>query len=1032
MNFTVYKSSAGSGKTFTLVKEYLKIVLRSAGSFRHILAITFTNKAANEMKERVLNSLRELAEPEKYPSSKTVKTLLPLLCKEAGLDAETLQKNAASTLTNILHNYSDFAICTIDSFVHRIIRTFAHDLHINMNFEVEMDTDKLIVNAVDMLISRVGQEEKLTEILVNFLESKTDSEQSWQIDRDLQNFAHSLLREDGLKYVEKLRQLSSEDFIHISKSLRKQMIEMEHFIVSVAQNVVNLIHSNSIPVNAFYQTEKGIGKYFENLSAKKFDKLKPNNYVIAAIEDGKWYSAKADSQARASIDSIKEIFTDAYLKIFEKIDTYNLLHLLSKNIYSIAVLKEIEFEINEIKTRENLLPISEFNRKIASIVLNEPVPFIYERLGEKYRHFLIDEFQDTSVLQWQNLLPLLENSLANGHFNMIVGDAKQAIYRWRNGEVEQFVMLPAIFNKDLNLQNEERERMLQSNFKEEKLAANYRSKAEIVDFNNQFFSHIASLLPDKIRPVYQDVQQEFNKENTGGCVFIHFCANEDEKLWNFTKIEESIYLCQQDGFRLGDIGILCRSNNTASNIANFLLSKEIQVISSESLLLSCSQEVNFIIALLKYLLLPADKISRRAVYQYLFAQKYIDDPSTEKSLRSLGFPLFGESLIKMPVYDLCETLIRIFHLQKSNAPHLQFFLEAVLGFSSRNTQNISDFLVWWEGKKDKLSVTIPEGTDAVQVMTIHKSKGLEFPVVIYPFANETLKNTIKNSWVEGPFAVAPDLPVSLIPLLKEISETPFANLYEEENVKSLLDLYNIVYVAFTRPTHRLFLLSNLSDGNSEGNASLPKLLKHFLVFIGNWDEKITSYQFGQGLAKGKTESKAALEEFTLNTFISEPWQHKVLVSQTASMVWDVENPEKSRRWGNLIHSVLSEISDAEDLPHKLEELCMQGVIEEPEKKIIEEKIGKVVRHPDLAHFFTKESFYKTEEAILTPEGETYRPDRMVFLENATVILEYKTGEASENHINQINRYGNLLQQMGYNGIEKYLIYINDDITIKKV
>nr|NQU94195.1 UvrD-helicase domain-containing protein [Bacteroidota bacterium] len=442
MSFTVYKSSAGSGKTFTLVKEYLKITLNQPNKFRNILAITFTNKAANEMKERIITNLKDISSATPDQNSPAIKFLLPELVKETGLSPETITLRANKVLELILHNYADFSICTIDSFVHRIIRTFAHDLNLPINFEVELDTNILIEQTIDFLISEAGKNEKLTKALIKFTETKAEDEKSWHIEKDLKDFAETLMKEDGQIYLEKLRQLNLQDFFNIIKKVNEFIKSTEQTLVKQAQNATSIIKGTNLPNTAFYRGRNGIAKYFEYIADYRFDKLSPNSFVETTINENKWHGSKTDKDDKIIIDGIKDNLIEIYNNIqdilAENYDEYNLFLMLKRKLYPMAVLSEIEKVLVKIKSENNIVHISEFNKRIADIVLNEPVPFIYERLGERYNHFLLDEFQDTSVLQWQNLLPLLDNSLAEGNFNMIVGDGKQAIYRWRSGEVEQF------------------------------------------------------------------------------------------------------------------------------------------------------------------------------------------------------------------------------------------------------------------------------------------------------------------------------------------------------------------------------------------------------------------------------------------------------------------------------------------------------------------------------------------------------------------------------------------------------------------
>jgi len=499
-NFAVYNSSAGSGKTFTLVKEYLKIALKTnkSDTYKHILAITFTNKAASEMKERILSALKFISGNEVLKD--TPKYLLEALKNPIdkgglGLDEKIIKERCQKVLKSILHHYNDFGVSTIDKFTHKIIRTFAHDLHLPLNFEVEIDQNELLKKVIDQLIDKVGKDEKLTKLLVEYANNKADDEKNWNIEKDLFDFTSKITNENNRHYIKKIRDLTLDDFEHIKSYIFQFNKTFEQEMIEIGTKTLQFLNENNIEIksfsNSFYPT------YFNNLSKKNIKS--PNDTLKGIIAGEKnWYSKTTESTQKQLIDAHKNQLIDFYDEVEklkdEKYSQYKLNQLIYQNLYNLGIVNEIENTIFEFKKENNVLSIADFNTRISGIVSSEPVPFIYERLGEKYQHFLIDEFQDTSIIQWHNLLPLLENSLANGNFNMIVGDAKQAIYRFRGGEVEQIIRLPQVFKHQNNPILLEREKSLQRNFKPEILSENFRSKAEIVNFNNQFFNKISTKL----------------------------------------------------------------------------------------------------------------------------------------------------------------------------------------------------------------------------------------------------------------------------------------------------------------------------------------------------------------------------------------------------------------------------------------------------------------------------------------------------------------------------------------------------------
>jgi ATP-dependent exoDNAse (exonuclease V) beta subunit len=599
-NFVTYNSSAGSGKTYTLVKEYLKIALETNNSnqYKHILAVTFTNKAAAEMKERIIEALTALSSGK--PLEGTPKFLLEDLLKPIkygglGINSDEIGERCKKVLKSILHSYNDFGVSTIDKFTHKIIRTFAHDLQLPLNFDIELDDREVLGAAIDLLIAEVGNNEKLTKLLLEYTSKKAEEESDWRIERDLYEFSRNLLKEDGELYLAKIRKLSIKDFEVIKTQLYEQTKEFESTVKQYGEDGLAFINQKKVEFSSF--SRSFFANYWKDLATlKKFEPTATTLKIITGEQN--WYAAKVDDDQKQLIDSFQDEFTNqfnesrVYLDEFE--GNYRVNKLIIKNLYNLAVLNEIEKTVLQFKKDNNVLSISDFNKRIAQIVETEPIPFIYERLGEKYNHYLIDEFQDTSIIQWHNLIPLVDNALGNGKFNMVVGDAKQAIYRWRGGEVEQIINLPQIYNHKNNPLLLEREAALGRNFSEEMLTTNYRSKAEIVQFNNDFFQSVAGNLSENYQKLYTDLTQEYNDKNTGGGVSVEFLEESDNEMYRTSVLKNIFNITQQallDDYSLSDVAILTRSNSDGAEIATFLLENDINVISSESLLLNNSSEV---------------------------------------------------------------------------------------------------------------------------------------------------------------------------------------------------------------------------------------------------------------------------------------------------------------------------------------------------------------------------------------------------------------------------------------------------------
>ncbi len=1048
MNFVVYKSSAGSGKTYTLVKEYLKIILKNPEQkkYRNVLAITFTNKAADEMRQRVLGYLKMLSTKENTHSN-AYKSLLCDLKNETNLSEKEISENSEKILKSILHDYYNFSIGTIDSFVYKIIRTFTHDLNIPVNSEIELDTEDLISQSIDLLLSYVNTDnnEKLTKVLTDFVSEKIKQGKSWNVEKNLKDFTKYILEEDqNTQYlITKLKQLSISDFLKIKEQVNKEIKNIETEMHTYAEKSCDLIKNNNLSADDFYMKGRGIGKYFENIKNKYFDKIKPNSYVQNAINDDKWYAGNSIQSKR--IDDIKNELENYYEEIIKYLDEYTLFKLINKNIYLIALLNEIEKAFNEIKSQNNKVLISEFNKKISDVILKSPVPFIYERVGEKYEHFLIDEFQDTSLIQWQNFLPLIDNSLANNNFNMLVGDAKQAIYRWRGGDVDQFINLPKVPNNNnkqiVNPIFVGIENALRRNYAEINLEYNYRSKKEIIDFNNAFFNEAANCLSDEYKNIYQNINQQIpDKDNTGGLVKVKFldCPSAEElNNANYEETEKIIKeLCSKENFQLKDIAVLCRKNKQATGIAKYLIEHNIKVISSESLILGNSYTINFIYGVIKFLNNNSDNIAKAQIINFLINSKKIKSQSLNQVLQQIkedkdypvetfidylkkqGFALNISQLVKLSVYELCEEIIHIFKLDISSG--IQFFLDAVYSFSLKNNTNIIDFIQWWEDKKDKTSVIAPEEIDAVRIMTIHKSKGLEFPVVIYPFAIqkfETGRN--KYTWVDFNNTKLEELKVLLLPVNKGLLDTEFSDIYEKEKDKSYLDLINLLYVVMTRASERLYILTQNTKKINQPLKSVPEIFAKYLE--NDYNPEKLEYEYGNADIHKPLSTKQEENICNLNKFIFSSWKEKIPLK-----ISDTQN----ERWGNIVHTAFSKINNAGDIDNVLEDMYLKDIINALEKNELNNEILTLLSNPEIKPFFAKNLIIRNEAEILSSKGKTFRPDRIIMSANKTIIIDYKTGKPAQEHKEQINEYAKILSEMEYHNIEKYLIYIRENKVVK--
>jgi ATP-dependent exoDNAse (exonuclease V) beta subunit len=1045
--FKIYSASAGSGKTFTLVKEYLKICLstKSPKKFIEILAITFTNKAAAEMKERIVKSLKAFSNPDK--AEQTERDMMKLLAGETGLSLEELQNRAQLVFETILHNYSQFSIGTIDKFTHRIIRTFAQDLDLPANFEVEMEHQLLLKQAVDLLISRTGEDEKLTQLFVNFIQDKTADDKSWLIENDFYTIAEELLKESGQEHCDSLKKLSLDDFFKLRKEIHKYFNEIDKELSAIGLGFKSDCEGKGLEAQWIVGGAKsGLPKYFEFLRTKQWEKYLPSNANLKNLEKDTWYAGKAPKESYSEIDALQEKFyplAKRALEILEDYPKYVHFKLIARNFYSMAVLHEISKEMQHIKEQNNIIPIGEFNKKIAEVLQNEEGNFIYERLGERYAHYFIDEFQDTSELQWKNLLPLIENAIADGEkpgSAMLVGDAKQAIYRWRGGEVDQFI----------DLQHLAADTSSQGAYNMERLSLenNYRSTEEVVDFNNKLFSSIAHQVEkEKYRDLFKDLNAQQVK-GEGGYVSLEYIENgaEHDDMQKQACLE-TIRDLKEDGFNYGDICILTRTKAKGAVIVKMLSDENVPVISSESLLLEQSTEVRFLLNFLRFLNEPNHPRYRFKLIEFL-QEKELCPWTLENINLQLGelceaseerFNAFLKEIIEdfdmlkwrsISLIELCHKIIKAFKLEETARVYMQFFLDELWVYSNKYSQDLYGFLNYWNERAHKLSIAIPEGINAVQVMTIHKSKGLEFPVVLFPFANwNATSERDAKSWVEIDEPELQDLPTSLIPLGKQLeSSTPhLKTVYKEHKAKVLLDNLNMLYVALTRPKTRLYIYTS---PNGRGK-NLSEFFDTFLKSEGDWEDGKTQYSFGD---KVKASPKKRAEN--KNIQLAQPVEDisKILrISRQAPKMWEVENPEKGADKGRKVHEILSYIKTTNDIDAALKRALRQGLIANSEEAEMRSLLERTLQNPEVKTYFAQGLKVKNEEEILLKNGEVLRPDRLVFNGNDVSIIDYKTGEANATHQEQILGYKLHIEQMGYNVKECVLVYINEaSIELERV
>ncbi|EGV43128.1 DNA helicase UvrD [Bizionia argentinensis JUB59] len=1041
--YLIYNASAGSGKTYTLVKAYLTILLKASSTmaFKNILAITFTNKAADEMKTRIIDALKDFSSEEILIESNT---MFEDLCGELDMSAVDLNAKSNLILDAIMHNYAAFDISTIDGFTHRLIRTFAHDLKLPLNFEVALDVEALLNEAVDRLISKAGTDKRLTKTLVDFAIEKADDDKSWDVSRDFYAISKLLVKENDRPFIEELQDKTLDDFKALKSTLRQEIKTNEQLCLDSANIALEFIRDNGLEFGNF--TRASIPNYFKKITENNYNQnVDTVNWPSDLIDGNTIYpKSKTDAATAATIESIQPQIAEFFIATKTAVLNFKLLKAIYKNLTPLSVLSAINSELQIIKDEQNVMLISEFNGLISQEIKNQPTPFIYERIGEKFKHYFIDEFQDTSELQWQNLTPLLDNAIASKPGSMmLVGDAKQAIYRWRGGKAEQFIDL---YNKTENPFHLEPEII--------PLEWNYRSFREVINFNNGFFNYLSDTIfshPDH-SDLYKNATQLIKKEESGyvQLEFLDLKEVDDKALAYSEEVYNTIKSCLENGYEEADICVLVRKKKEGVAIANYLSEKGLNLMSSETLLLNNSENVQFVNNILRLLLQPENQETKAEIllhiaqlcqiedkHSFLKTHINLDISALFDQFEALDYFIDYTSLIQLSFYDLVETVIRQFKLVKHSDAFIQYYMDVVLEFSEKQLADIGSFLHYFDSKNESLSIVTPEGYQAIQILTVHKSKGLEFPVVIFPFADlDIYREITPQEW----FPINPETFHGFSHTLLNYSKTfesygdAGQEIFNRHESELELDNVNILYVALTRAVEQLYVISKL-DISSKGivnQKSYAGFLISYLQQIGKWDNDQLVYQFGESAKQSETKSKET-STIIRNTFISTPKEaHNIKVITRSASLWDTIQ-EKAIEKGNLIHDIMAMITTEADVNDVMLSFLENGTINKVQEPILKETILQIIRHPQLQLYFQEQNItVYNERDIISNTGSILRPDRLVIMnENDAIIIDYKSGKEQSKHLEQLESYEAILKVMKFHVAKKILIYINDSITIKE-
>ena len=1020
--FKIYKSSAGSGKTYTLSKNYIRIALKSKFHFKKILAVTFTNKAAEEMKIRILDMIESVSNGDN-------KDLIIEFSKYYKLSPEEIILRAKNLKTNILHNYSYFSITTIDTFFYSIIQSFTRELKFRGKYNIEMDIDYVIEEVVDSFLASIKSGSHLSKWLTQFSKEKIILGKDFMINQELKKMTKNLFSEDFKSLIDDIPENGYIDIIKNLKDEVQQIINsFENKVISLANEMYKIILENGYDIDDFNYKKSGVAGYIKKIAGGMINY--PGSRVLKCNENSELWVNKnhksvdqillfINKNLTSKLSNLIDVFENEFIKYNSSID-------IRANLYTYGILGELQKFVRNYRDDNEVILISDISELLYEVIKDEKIPFIFEKVGNNFNHFLIDEFQDTSHFQWKNFKSLISESLASGNENIIVGDIKQSIYRWRgsDSEIMDSNIMTDINSDITSITN---------------LNTNWRSSEEIINFNNYIFCSLPTFFEGEIKSrlerIYNDdIKQKITDDMIGkGCVEIVFKGKEDTRVDSARDYTIStIKKIQDKGYNAGDIGIIVRDNKDARLIAETLIEESLKDsnynfnhVSADALDIKNSPVVNFFISVFNYFSNFKDRIALSEIlhFYYRFVLNSTDtihySLSNEDKLNLLpnDFSKNISEISRLPIYDLVEELVRIFSLNtiKGQVPFLQAFYDIILEYKLNYGREINSFLEWWEKNNNK-KLNISANDDAIQLITIHKSKGLEFNHVIIPFFDWSLDNDASGGkekliWVNlNKFNSKFNIPYP-IKYKTSNQKSLFTDEYANEKNKAFEDNINLMYVSMTRPKYSLFINAENITGRLKNVSDI--LAKSIQLSTNN-----NTYQKG---LLSKKPSQSINDKFMLKNIPSFSWRDRIMVRMTSESGIEFDNYKRGKK----IHDVLSLIYNNKEVDISIEKAQEKNIITKDEVKSIKKLVEKLISNKEIKDFFNPHYKSYNEVEILDRNGDVFRLDRIVQThDNSLHVLDYKTGEIDKKYNDQVKNYKKILSEIYRENIYGYIIYVD--------
>ncbi|MDR2473961.1 MAG: UvrD-helicase domain-containing protein [Tannerella sp.] len=1045
---TIYNASAGTGKTHTLTGEYLALLFKEREQHRHILAVTFTNKATAEMKNRIISELYRL-------SAGKSSDYIAMLSDGGRLSEDDICRKANSILINILHDYTSFNISTIDHFFQHTVRAFTRETGLQSNYQIEMDEDAMLEDCVEEMLSSLEKPEnaELLTWLINFTEEKINDGKTRDIKLDIIKLGKQLFKESFKAHGEKVKEETKQkqflkeyraELYKIIGSTQKQARELGEEGLAILQK-----HGLK-PTDMAYKTSSPF-RFFEKLAAANIEP--PSNRFFALEDNASKYFTKEDAKDKQHIAD--NMYHNGMNVLIKKVISfcgdlvgYNTALVIASNFYSLGILADLWKHLTKWRDDNNKLFISDTTELLNKVIDGSEVPFIYEKTGTRIEHYMIDEFQDTSALQWANFRPLLKDSLDSGRNNLIVGDVKQSIYRFRNS--------------DWSILSRQVESSFPSATRQRFLDVNWRSLRHIVEFNNLIFGSVPYFLQEAFNndlagsSLSEALQRDFNTlavsayahaeqkvappfaDKAPGHVKVKFIEQTKENPWQNQSLAELPLIIEQlqsAGYELRDIAVLTRYGAECAMVAETLLAYRnahpdspyrFDIITEESLTVNGSVSVRWMVAMLHALNEPEEN-SVAKLAQLAYALMKRKDAATDDA--TLFQPLDADKLAALQalsnrsLYETVESLYRLFEddFSAHELVFIQAFIDIVSDYTSLESGDTSRFLEWWDIAGCNKNIKIPDSQNAIRIMTIHKSKGLGFKAVIIPFADWKFDRQGDILWCKPDRPPFNRLTVVPVKYTKSLADTVFAYDFFNERMYSYIDSLNILYVALTRAKEELIITAPLSKGSSVGIPSL--LMKGVLTDTAfAFDTSANVYERGKSV-ENIPASFQHVEELPVTRYYSaSPDERMRLRLRPSGGMFD----DSQRKYGLLMHDILSAIVTRDDIAEAVSLKVSSGEITASEAADLNAQLMALTAREDVRHWFDGSMKVMNEAEIIFDNGQTRRPDRVMIKSNV-IIVDYKFGERNDAvYSRQMAQYRSLMLAMGFVDVECYLWYVNDN------